>query len=379
MMLEWLKLVRTPGLGPARIGHLLRYFGGAKAILEASDKAWEQVPGIRLPFLQKILRRRQEVPSAPIHQELDRLTDMKGEMLILGDPGYPPLLQEIHHPPPVLFALGNPELLMKKNTLAVVGSRKASHFGRQFAHRLAINLAQNGLITVSGMAIGIDAAAHRGALEAEGLTIAVLATGLDVLYPPSHARLRQHIIDQGCLVTEAPMGTPPAAHLFPPRNRIISGLCRGVAIIEAGLRSGSLITARLALEQGREVFAVPAQAGDPRHLGSNDLLRRGATYLEDINDVLQNFAWDIRAPDILSPQTSGPTSNLTTLPAKKNVPENTESATVHAMLRDGPVQGDELARRCHLTVASLSRILLQLELVGVVQRLPGNQFALRQM
>ena len=370
-MLEWLKLVRTPGLGPARISRLLNHFGEARAVLAASDKAWSQVPGISLAFVQKILHLRHKVPSAPIHQELDRLTTMNGHMLILGDPNYPPLLQETHDPPPVLFALGNPDLLCKKTTMAVVGARRASPFGKQFAYRLAMDLAQNGLTTVSGMAIGIDAAAHLGALEAQGSTIAVLATGLDILYPPSNTRLRQRIIDQGCLVTEAPLGTPPAAYLFPPRNRIISGICRGVAVIEAALRSGSLVTARLALEQGREVFAVPAQAGSLHNMGSNHLLRNGATYLEDISDVLQAFAWDIRTPDLpLCPKN---------IPTQKTVAKNTESAAVHAMLQHGPVQGDELARRCHLTVASLSRILLQLELVGVVQRLPGNQFALRRM
>lgn len=370
-MLEWLKLVRTPGLGPARIGRILEHFGDAQAVLEAPDKAWEQIPGIRLPFLQKILNLRHKTPRAPLCQELDRLTDMGGHLLILGDSNYPTLLRNIHDPPPVLFALGNLKHLERKNTLALVGSRNASPFARRFAYQLAMDLAKNGLMTVSGMAVGIDGAAHKGALEAGGSTVAVLATGLDIIYPSSHAHLRQQMIEHGCLVTEAPLGTPPAAYLFPPRNRIISGLCWGVAVVEATLRSGSLITARMALEQNRTVFSVPAQAGDPRNAGGNDLLRQGAIHLEKISDIMEHFSWDATPPS----KGSNPEKPLTEKPTS----ENMESATIHALLQDGPVQGDVLVRRSHLTVAALSRILLQLQLVGVVQKLPGNRFALRRM
>ncbi|MEO5340497.1 MAG: DNA-processing protein DprA [Magnetococcus sp. MYC-9] len=370
-LLEWLKLIRTPGLGPVRISRLLRHFGGAQAMLEATEQAWEGVPDIQLPFLHKILRLRREMPEEPLRQELDRLTDLGGHLLVLGDAAYPPLLQEIHDPPPALFVLGDPGHLSHTNSLAVVGSRQATPAGGRFAYQLAMGLAQQGLATISGLAEGIDTAAHWGALEGRGVTVAVLATGLDVLYPSRNAPLRQRIIAQGALVTEAPLGTPPAAYLFPPRNRIISGLSRGVAVVEAALRSGSLVTARLALEQGREVFAVPAQVGDARYQGSNHLLQQGATYLEKVEDILQAFAWDPRPPTL----TPRATPNRTETP----VAVGTESAAVHALLKQGPVQADELARRSHLTVAALSRILLQLELVGVVQRLPGNQFALRRV
>ena len=369
-LLEWLKVIRTPGLGPVRINRLLRHFGGAEAMLEAPDQAWEAVPGVHPPFMQKVLRLRHKMAHAPLQQELERLQSMGGHLLVLGDAGYPRLLQEIYDPPPALFVLGDPTHLLQENTLGVVGSRQASPFGSHFTHQLTLDLARHGLVTVSGLAEGIDTAAHWGALEGQGTTIAVLATGLDVLYPSRNAHLRQRIIAQGCLVTEAPLGTPPAAYLFPPRNRIISGLCRGVAVVEAAVRSGSLVTARLALEQGREVFAVPAQIGDPRYQGSNHLLRQGATYLEKAEDILNAFSWDARPPTHRAP----PTAEVADVP----VAVGTESAAVHAVLKHGPIQGDELARRCHLTVASLSRILLQLELVGVVQRLPGNQFALRR-
>ncbi|MBF0401816.1 MAG: DNA-protecting protein DprA [Magnetococcales bacterium] len=374
--LEWLKLIRTPGLGPVRIHRLLRHFGTPQAVLDAPERDWEQVPGIQIPFLQKILRLRHEMPIVPIRQELNRLQAMGGQLLILGDAQYPPLLQEIYDPPPALFVLGDPSHLLQNNSVAVVGSRQASPFGGQFAYRLAMDLAQQGLVTVSGLAEGIDTAAHWGAVEGQGITIGVLATGLDVCYPARNGRLRDRVLRQGCLVTEAPLGTQPAAYLFPPRNRIISGLCRGVVVVEAAMRSGSLVTARLAMEQGREVFAVPAQVGDPRYQGSNHLLRQGATYLEGVADIIQAFSWDARPPTRNSlPRPVPPGRGHQ--PADLPVAVGTEAAAVHALLKQGPIQGDELARRCHLTVTALSRILLQLELVGVVQRLPGNQFALR--
>ncbi|MBF0160904.1 MAG: DNA-protecting protein DprA [Magnetococcales bacterium] len=369
-LLEWLRLIRTPGLGPVRINRLLRHFGGAQALLEASDHAWEGVPGIQAPFVQKILRLRREVPSLPIRQELDRLQEMGGRLLVLGDEDYPALLREIEDPPPALFVLGDPRHLCQDNNLAIVGARQATPGGCWFAHQLARDLARQGLVTVSGLAEGIDTAAHWGSLAEQGGTVAVLATGLDILYPSRNAQLRQRVIAQGALVTEAPLGTQPAAYLFPIRNRIISGLCRGVVVVEAAQRSGSLVTARLALEQGREVFAVPAAAGDPRYQGSNHLLRQGAILLESAEDILRTFSWDARPPSTLArPQATG---------MERPVAVGTEAAAVHALLKRGPIQGDELARCCHLTVAALSRILLQLELVGVVQRLPGNQFTLRR-
>lgn len=375
MMLEWLKLVRTPGLGPTRIHRLWRHFGNAKALLKAPRTAWEQIPGLAPPLLRTIMRRRAEVSPEDAHRELERLTDIQGSMLILGEPHYPRLLQEIPDPPPLLFALGNRALLNDMQAIAIVGSRRASPFGRQFAFRLGRDLAQHGLVTVSGLALGIDTAAHWGALDAPGATVAVLATGLDVLYPASNASLRQRIIHEGCLITEAPLGTPPAPYLFPPRNRIVSGLSRGVAVVEAGKRSGSLITARMALEQNRDLFAVPAQAGNPRTQGGNHLLRQGALLLEGVSDILQALSWDPSPPQCTpSPPPSSPSP-----PPEKPVFDRTESTIIHIMLQHGPIQGDDLARRSHLTVATLSRILLQLELVGVVQRLPGNQFVLHRM
>ncbi|WP_130470357.1 DNA-processing protein DprA [Candidatus Magnetaquicoccus inordinatus] len=370
-LLEWLKLIRTPGLGPVRINRLLTHFGNADNLLSASTQEWQEVPGIQPPFVQKIQHLRQTSASEPLQSELNRLQAMGGRILILGDEEYPPLLREIADPPPALFVLGAVEHLLRPNNLAIVGSRQATPPGCAFAHRLARELAQQEIMAVSGLAEGIDTAAHWGAIEGGSPTVAVLATGLDVIYPSRNHSLRRRIITQGCLVTEAPLGTMPAAYLFPPRNRIISGLCRGVAVIEAASRSGSLVTARMALEQGRELFAVPAQAGDPRYQGSNQLLRQGAILLENTQDILNAFSWDPRPVRHNSLQLQEPI-NIAPVAA------GTSSAAVHALLKQGPMQGDELARRSHLTVTELSRILLQLELVGVVQRLPGNHFALGQ-
>lgn len=367
MLLEWLKLVRIPGLGPTRIQRILNHFGQPEKMIAASGNEWFNIPGIHKNFVEKILHQRSHSPDAPLIQELDRLTDMGGHMLILGEKNYPFLLSTIHDPPPVLFVRGQLSHLSGENSLAVVGSRRASHFGTQFAHTLANQMASNGLVTVSGMAFGIDTAAHWGALEGNGPTVAVVATGLDICYPPSNIQLQNHIIQQGCVVTEASLGTHPSAFLFPPRNRIISGLCQGVAVVEASKRSGSLITARMALEQNREVFAVPGRAGDPRSQGCNQLLRQGAAQLEDIQDILQTISWPhLKKTDI---NTHG---NFNDFPQK--TPEITE---IQSILEGGPIHVDELARRSHLTVGKLSRILLQLELLNVVERLPGNRYTLR--
>ncbi|MBF0098917.1 MAG: DNA-protecting protein DprA [Magnetococcales bacterium] len=370
-LLEWLKLIRTPGLGPVRINRLLNHFGTVHSLLGATEQEWQAVPGLQAPFLRKIQQQRLSTAQEPLQTELNRLQAMGGQMLVLGDDGYPPQLREIADPPPALFVLGDATQLLRPNSLAIVGSRQSSPPGSAFAHRLARELAQQEIMAVSGLAEGIDTAAHWGAIEGGGTTVAVMATGLDVVYPSRNHTLRRRIIGQGCLVTEAPLGTAPASYLFPPRNRIISGLCRGVAVIEAANRSGSLVTARMALEQGREVFAVPAQAGDPRYQGSNQLLRQGAILLENTHDILNAFSWDPKPVRSVHLQIQEP-KELNPVAAEG------QAATIHALLQRGPLQGDELARRSHLTVAELSRILLQLELVGVVQRLPGNIFALWQ-
>ncbi len=367
-LLEWLRLVRTPGLGRVGMGHLLRFFGHPQAVLDASGEELAQVPGIRPALLARLQSGRRQPAPESMSRELDRLTALGGRMLLRGGPGYPSLLEAIHDPPPVLFVLGEAAHLTGDRGIAIVGSRNASRQGERFAHHLAVDLARQGLLTISGVARGIDAAAHRGALEGRGVTIGVLATGLDVDYPPANRALKETIVQNGCLLSEAPLGTKPHPGLFPPRNRIISGLSRGVVVVEASDRSGSLITARLALEQGREVFAVPGPVGDSRSRGVHLLLRQGARLVEGIEDILEELSW-CRTP---VPQVEE-SSNIT---AGKQKVTNGPAARVLEELGRGSLPGDDLARRCQLTVSNLSRILLQLELAGMVERLPGNRYGL---
>ena len=368
-LLEWLRLVRTPGLGRVGFDRLLRFFDRPEALLAASPEELARVPGIQ-PALLAGLRQSRRDPIEPHARELDRLAGLGGRMLMRGGPDYPPALETLPDPPPLLFVIGDPaHLATERRAVAVVGSRDASHHGVAFARRLGGDLAARGLVTVSGVAMGIDSAAHQGALDAGGVTVGVLATGLDVDYPPGNGVLKQRITAQGCLVSEAPLGTPPIPGLFPPRNRIISGLSRGVVVVEAAARSGSLITARLALEQGREVFAVPGPPGDPRSRGNNALLRQGACLTEGIADILEAFSWSPSPSPIPEPAAPGARSGGT-------APADGATVTILEELGRGASNADELARRCHLTVADLSRILLHLEMAGVVMRLPGNRFSL---
>ena len=370
LLLDWMRLVRVPGLGPVGISRLLEHFGGPEDVLRATPQALAGVPGIRARLLEVMLRFRRETDTAPFAYELDRLVTLGGRMLVRNSPDYPPLLETIHDPPPILFALGDPVHLSSK-AVAVVGSRFASRAGIAFARRLGMDLARQGLTTVSGLAVGIDAAAHQGALEGGGPTVAVLATGLDVDYPIPNLALKRNIAVNGCLVTEAPLGTAPAAYLFPPRNRIISGLCQGVTVVEAAPRSGSLITARLALEEGREVFAVPGPVDDDRSRGVHKLLRQGARLVEGVDDIMEELAWPMRPlPEPAAPKKVAATP--------VHPPLRAEAADMLTQLQQGTMHGDELARRCHMSVSMLAPFLLQLELAGLVERLPGNHYTLRR-
>jgi DNA processing protein len=373
-VLDWLRLIKIPGLGPVGIDNLLQHFGPPEAILEASESNLAEVPGISSPMVAALKDFRKEIPQDHMVNQLDQLAKIGGKVLIRGSDDYPQILTTIHDPPPVLFLLGDPSRLNNAQAVAVVGSRRASRSGISFAYNLAQDLAKNRITTVSGLALGIDTAAHEGALMGQGPTIAVIATGLDVDYPPGNRDLKKRILESGCMITEAPLGTQAAPYLFPPRNRIISGLSRGVVVVEATTRSGSLITARMALEQGREVFAVPgsASSGDTRAKGVNNLIRQGARVVEGIEDILQELSWSVESQSVQADsiiKTQQP-SNF------KNPAKNRENGSILTHLEAGPLSADELARECQLTVASLSRILLQLELTGVVERLAGNRYAL---
>ncbi|MEO5376889.1 MAG: DNA-processing protein DprA [Magnetococcus sp. DMHC-6] len=366
-LIDWLGIVRIPGFGPVLLNRLIDGLGSVEAVLSVSEAELRDVSGVPLPLLNAILeiRHRHHPVRLAMALELDRLTAMGGRVLIPGDGEYPAILGSLYDPPAALFVLGDPQYLAADDKIAVVGSRRASPAGCQMARKMAAQLASHGLITVSGLALGIDTAAHQGALDAQGATVAVVATGLDIEYPKGQGELRQRIVERGCVLTEAFLGTEPAPYLFPVRNRLLSGLSRGVVVVEATLQSGSLVTARCALEQGREVFAVPGPISDPRSQGVHQLLKQGACLVECVEDILTALHFSLRplpVSDTLSPSVAGAKSNVI--------------AEILAILTHGPLQADEIARSCQLTAGELSSILLQLELVGAIRRQSGNWISL---
>jgi DNA processing protein len=385
---DHLRLAQTEGVGPVAYRRLLRRYGSAAAALAA------------LPELARAGGRAQPpvIPAAAeVERELDRVARLGGRLLLLDQPDYPPLLALLEDAPPVLFALGDPALLALR-CVALVGGRNASANGRRIAEVLAQELATQGLVVVSGLARGIDAAAHEGALRvradsadaAPGCTAAVVAGGLDVPYPPEHADLQRQIAKAGVVITEAPLGTTPQSRHFPRRNRVIAGLSLGVVVIEAALRSGSLITARLAQEAGRELFAVPGSPLDPRARGSNDLIRQGAHLTESASDVLANlpdhplreglardplFARHMPA-GLAEPRAPEPEDEVVEAIVEASGDPAHARAEVAELLGPSPLAVDDLVRRCQFSAAAVMAALLELELAGRIETLPGHRVAL---
>ena len=351
---------------------MLRRFGSARAALEA------------LPRLARRGERARTVTATTrgaAEAELTALHHIGGQLVCWGEPGYPGALAQVEDGPPVLSVLGQAEWLGRP-MVAVVGARNASANGRRIARELAAGLGESGLVVVSGLARGIDAAAHLGALETG--TVAIVAGGVDVVYPEENRGLHDALRRHGAIVAELPLGSEPQARHFPRRNRIISGMALGVLVVEAAARSGSLITARYALEQGREVFAVPGSPLDPRCRGANDLLRRGATLTETAEDVLTQLGpLVLGAPPprpLVSP--SLPVDARWSLVAPQGgagEPAADEDALDMILERLGrtPVAVDELVRQCQLTASAVATLLLELELSGRVERHPGNLVSLR--
>ena len=311
-------------------------------------------------------------------KEMAALARLGARLLCWGEPGYPETLANIEDAPPVLTLLGRGELLTAP-IIAIVGARNASANGRRLAHELAAGLGEAGIIVVSGMARGIDAAAHGGAL-ATG-SIAVVAGGVDVVYPEENRGLYRALAERGAVVAELPPGTEPQARHFPRRNRIISGMALGVVVVEAAARSGSLITARFALEQGREVFAVPGSPLDPRCRGTNDLLRSGATLTETAADVTTQLGPLLQGAQPLPPAARRTLRLPFEAPAQPVPPApiavEGDLDLLVERLGPTPVAVDELVRQCQLSPAAVATLLLELELSGRIERHPGNLVSLR--
>lgn len=347
----WLRLTSVPGLGGERLRRLLAAFGGPQAVVSATAAALSRhVPESLVAQIKR------NIAGDSFDVVAAWLREPQSQIITLADAQYPQRFLQIADPPPLLYVRGNADLLGRP-ALAIVGSRNATAQGVANAEAFARALSESGLVIVSGLALGIDAAAHRGALAGSGNTIAVLGTGADVVYPARNRALAHDIVERGLLVSEFPLGTRPLAGNFPRRNRLISGLTLGCLVVEAAAESGSLITARLASEQGREVFAIPGSIHSPLTKGCHALIKQGAKLVESARDVIEELHWQVR---------------IGAANAKMPTPADTQVRRLLEALGDDPCDRDTLAARSGLDAAELSILITQLELDGAVATLAGG-------
>ncbi len=362
----WLRLLLTPGVGRAQARQLLALAGSPQAVFEWSADDWR---GAGLERLVPALGSTPEDWGQHLQATQAWLADGPDRFVFaLGDPGYPPQLLDIDDPPLLIFAMGTQARLWAEGQhsaqamLAVVGSRNPTPQGERHARQFAQALAQAGVCVVSGLARGVDGAAHEGTLAGGGSTVAVVGTGLDRVYPRRHLELARRIVGQGAIVSEFPLGTPPLNHHFPQRNRILAGLARATLVVEANLQSGSLITARLAAEQGKAVMAIPGSIDSPQSQGCHQLIVQGARLVAGVQDVLEELGWQA-APSQPAQACAAPGETLS--PA--------DAALLDALGYE-PVSLDALQARCGWPTDRLQAHLLELELTGQLARLPGGLF-----
>lgn len=360
----WLRLIHTPGLGPRRIARLVEHFGTAQAALESARDWRRRVPGLSDACLPP------PAEAAEIERDLRWLDGPAHHLLTLADEDYPPLLRPLEGAPAALYVAGDPSLLWHPQ-VAVVGSRNPTAGGRENAAAFAAELARSGLVITSGLAAGIDATAHAAALDAGGSTVAVMGTGPEQIYPASNRQLGARIAAEGALVSEYPTGTGPRREQFPQRNRIVVGLSLGTLVVEAALQSGALISARLAAEAGREVFALPGSIHNPLARGCHRLLRDGASLVESATEILSALAAPARE---LGQQLRARLAEPAAGPApggQGSAADPAYQAVLQALGHD-PVPMDRLVERTGLTVDALSSMLLLLELEGRVAASHGR-------
>jgi DNA processing protein len=362
----WLALALTPGLGARAAGKLLGEFGTPEAIFNASLTALE---GRRLPAaVAQALHSRQPLSDAA--KELANVQSAGCRLLTWDEPEYPSRLREIYDPPPLLYVRGNIEVL-NRHSISIVGARRPTLYGNQMAERLGKDLADRGLVIVSGLARGIDSSAHKGALaSAAGVPIGVLGCGIDVVYPKENKKIFEQVEQRGAIVSEFPMGTFPAPQNFPIRNRIIAGMALGVVVVEGRQYSGSLITARLAMEFGREVFGVPGNATQPSSFGPNQLIKQGAKLVTGWEDVVEELPTSVRAE--LMPVEAVSDHDRAALVEESLAP--TEKPLYGLLSFDAALHVDELVERSGLSSSEVLAALFDMELRGVVRQLPGKQF-----
>ncbi len=366
----WLALKFIKNVGNVGFKNLMETFGSPRAVFEAPITSLQKIPRIT----QKTARAIKTFDDwAQVERELE-LADKFGVSIITSDsPRYPKLLLTIYDFPPVLYVKGI--LSDQDNNIAVVGSRMASTYGRFVTERLCRELAMKGITIVSGMARGIDSAAHTGALAGRGRTVAVLGSGIDVIYPPENGNLFARIAEQGAVITEFPFSTQPSAANFPARNRIISGLSLGVVVVEANEKSGSLITARIALEQGREVFAVPGSIDSPGAKGTHRLIREGAKLVENTYDILEEIMPQVNNTDITAESLN---ENFSQNRSDTSGVLTADEEAIMKLLGKKPVQLESLAEDSGYRMHDILSILTSLELSGHVEQLPGKKFIVKE-
>ncbi len=352
----WIGFNKVSGIGAARLRALLDYFGDLETAWHVPAHDLQQA-GLDRRSLEHLLRARKELD---LDAEAERLARADVQVLTWDDADYPPNLRQVYNAPPVLYVRGRIET-RDEWAVAVVGTRRATVYGKEAARMISVGLAQAGVTVVSGMARGIDALAHRACLDAGGRTLAVLGSGVDVIYPAQHAGMAAEILERGALISEYALGTSPEARNFPPRNRIISGLALGTVVVEGDLGSGALITAEFALEQGREVFAVPGPIFARTSRGTNRLIQQGAKMVCQVADILEEL-------------------NLTMVSeqaqARAVIPENETEALLLEHLSAEPIHVDLLGRAVKLPIAQVSSTLALMELKGMVRQVGGMSYVL---
>jgi DNA processing protein len=356
----WLALTRIKGLGCISFKKLASHFADPTQSLSATAAELSAIEGIDRKAVDGLLAFTQ---WDEVEQEVQRAEEAGVKIIPFGSAVYPARLRSIADPPPCLYVKGEIRREDDK-AVAVIGTRSASHYGRRVARDLCRGLASLGFTVISGMARGIDGVAHDEALNAGGRTIAVLGSGVDRAYPPEHRKLYHRISENGAVISELPLGAPPLAFNFPARNRLISGLSAGVVVVEATEKSGSLITAAIALEQGREVFAVPGEVGSSRSRGGHRLIRQGAKLVENVDDILEEIAPQLVARDRQP-------AALRTLP----VDAQPETHKIFDLLQERSLHIDEVIEASGFSASRVSQILLELELQGFLKQLPGNRYS----
>ena len=367
---DWIALSFIIGVGSRTAAVLIDRFGSPAAVFESSSHALESA-GLRGETIDAI---KSSEPREKAAREIEELVRLGGEALTLANERYPKLLRETYDPPIVIYCVGDVVSAFSQPAIAIVGSRRCSTYGRNVAEKLSRDLAERGITIVSGLARGIDSAAHRGALDGRGMTVGVMGTGLDAVYPKENRKLAARIAEHGALVTEFPLATPPASQNFPFRNRVISGLTLGVMVVEGAERSGSLITARLAYEQGRDVFAVPGNITSAKSFGPNYLIQDGAKLVQTWRDVIEELPPEMKAA-ILSAERGEQTIKQADFDGVDLA--DSERKVLKMLNTDDPVHIDQLISKAGLTSGELMGALLKLEMLDRIRQLPGKSFVRR--